>query len=234
MKHPTSGDRLDGTHADPLPLLNHVMRKLKSAIRQPIRYAGNQRRGKMLFSYAKGKVYLPGQILTNLVLTGVGSRTRCSSSGHYSVTATSGTSYRGVQLITNTGCHPRLRHFDEPARRYYTGPRDMEPRTERFYSENADALADDYGRADPTYLAQVRTLAGDDARIVDVECGTARDVARLREAGLNAIGVNQSAQMLAAGKRRCNLPDPALAVDSLPELSSLGDRRFEVVFCAAM
>ena len=110
----------------------------------------------------------------------------------------------------------------------------MEPRTEQFYRDRAEPLADEYDRADPTYLAQVRTLAGDDARILDVGCGTGRDVARLRQSSLNAIGVDQSAQMLAAGKRRYNLPDPALAVDSLPELSSLGDTRFEVVLCAAV
>ena len=126
------------------------------------------------------------------------------------------------------------RHFDEPLRRYYTGLRDMEPRTERFYRENADALADDYDRADPTYLAQVRTLAGADARIVDVGCGTGRDVARLREAGLNAIGVDGSEEMVTAGTRRYGLPQSMLAVDTLPELATLGDRRFEVVLCAAV
>ena len=52
------------------PLLKDVMRKVKSAIRQPIRYAGNERTGKMLFSYAKGRVYLPGEIWTELALMG--------------------------------------------------------------------------------------------------------------------------------------------------------------------
>ena len=128
----------------------------------------------------------------------------------------------------------RSRHFDEPGRRYYTGPQDMEPRTEQFYSENADALADDYDRADPTYLAQVRTLAGADARIVDVGCGTGRDVARLRQAGLNAIGVDGSEEMVTAGTRRYGLPQSVLAVDTLPDLETMGDRRFEVVLSAAV
>ena len=44
------------------------MRKAKSAIRQPVRYAGNQRSGKMLVSYAVGRGSLPAEIWTDLSL----------------------------------------------------------------------------------------------------------------------------------------------------------------------
>ena len=111
----------------------------------------------------------------------------------------------------------------------------MQDRTERYYRERAESLADEYDRADPTYLAQLMTLvSGRSARIVDVGCGTGRDVARLRTAGHEAIGVDQSAEMIATGRRRYALAESVLAVDRLPELSALKDRQFDAVLCAAV
>lgn len=50
--------------------LKQAMGKLRTAIRQPIRYAGNDETGKNLFSYAKQRVTLPESIWTELALMG--------------------------------------------------------------------------------------------------------------------------------------------------------------------
>ena len=110
----------------------------------------------------------------------------------------------------------------------------MEHQTEQFYRDRADTLADEYDRAEPTYFAHVVTLSNPDARILDVGCGTGRDVARLRERGRDAIGVDRSAEMIEAGRKRYGLPELALRVDTLPDLATIRTGQFDVVICAAV
>jgi len=51
-------------------LSRRVLSKIRPAIRQPIRYAGNERTGKNTFSHEKGRISLPGPIWTELAVMG--------------------------------------------------------------------------------------------------------------------------------------------------------------------
>jgi SAM-dependent methyltransferase len=111
----------------------------------------------------------------------------------------------------------------------------MDDNTRRYYREQAENLAEMYDAANPSYLKQLMTLLpGGSWRILDVGCGTGRDMARLMAAGYDAVGVDSSAEMVEAGRLKYTVPDRALRVDSLPDLSSLGNEQFDAVLCAAV
>jgi len=93
-----------------------------------------------------------------------------------------------------------------------------------YYSNHASDLVKRYNTATPTYLAHAKTLARPGARILDVGCGTGRDVARLREAGFDARGVDQSPEMIHAGSDFYGLPEGVLTTASLPGLVSITGR----------
>ena len=51
-------------------VLQATRAKMRTAIQQPVRYAGNDRTGKKMFSYSKGRVSLPGAIWRESALLG--------------------------------------------------------------------------------------------------------------------------------------------------------------------
>ena len=117
--------------------------------------------------------------------------------------------------------------------------------TQAYYRDNAADLVGTYETATPTYLSHLKTLLPtlpnrtDSPRVLDVGCGTCRDIARLRSEGFEAYGVDPSEELLAAGRAHYELPSATTAVDTLPDLvnaSNLlpdGDA-FDAVLCAAV
>lgn len=128
--------------------------------------------------------------------------------------------------------------------------------TAKYYRHNARELVRSYdpacqaGQSDvvhPLYLAHLKTLLPAPDRdapasptptppptILDVGCGTGRDVAHLIQAGYNATGVDASAEMLAAGRDTYHLTTDHLREDSLPELAALTGTTFDAVICCAV
>lgn len=103
-----------------------------------------------------------------------------------------------------------------------------------FYNGHASELVNTYAAVEPTYLAHLKTLLQPgESRILDVGCGTGRDVAHLRAAGFNAIGVDASAAMVEAGVTRYGLEPEGVRLDALPELKGVSDR-YDAVLCAAV
>ena len=102
--------------------------------------------------------------------------------------------------------------------------------TRAFYDANAERLAEIYHSTDTTHLHHLATLLRPGDRVLDVGCGTGRDVAWLRERGFDACGVDASAEMVAQGGVRYGLGAEHLRVDRLPTLGSAeGD--FTAVTC---
>lgn len=127
----------------------------------------------------------------------------------------------------------------------YTSGKSTDSTSQAYYRENAAALVKSYDTATPTYLAHLKTLLPtlpnrtDSPRILDVGCGTCRDVARLRAEGFAAYGVDPSAELLVAGSAHYKLPPEATTVDTLPDLANAstllpdGDG-FHAVLCTAV
>ena len=110
----------------------------------------------------------------------------------------------------------------------------MDPSTVQFYSANAGTLADRYNSAESTaarYFAQ-SFLPG--SRVLDVGCGTGRDLHALVSAGYDASGVDACAEMLAAAGARFPELRPRLSQDSLPGLSLVPDASQDGLLCWAV
>ena len=106
--------------------------------------------------------------------------------------------------------------------------------TLEFYNEHAPDLVNAYAGVEPTYLAHLKTLLRrESSTVLDIGCGTGRDVAALRADGFDAIGVDASPTMIAAGVEHYGLETRRLRADTLPELRSFSER-YDAVLCAAV
>jgi SAM-dependent methyltransferase len=104
--------------------------------------------------------------------------------------------------------------------------------TLKFYRDNASSLITPYDRIVPAYVAHLKALLrGRSASVIEVACGTGRNVAELLADGLDASGVDGSAEVIAAGRAHYRLPENRIWVDSLPHLKQVS-RRYDAVLCA--
>ena len=92
--------------------------------------------------------------------------------------------------------------------------------TRAFYDTNAERLAEIYDGTDMTHLHHLATLLHPGERVLDVGCGTGRDVAWLRERGFDARGVDAATGMIAQGRARYGLGADHIWVDQLPAVGS--------------
>ena len=104
--------------------------------------------------------------------------------------------------------------------------------TLKFYRDNASSLITAYDRVVPAHVAHLKALLrGRKACVMEVACGAGRNVAELLADGLDASGVDGSAEVIAAGRAHYRLSEDRLWVDSLPHLKQVS-RRYEAVLCA--
>ena len=76
----------------------------------------------------------------------------------------------------------------------------MDPRTAQFHATNAADLARRYiaaGSAPARHFAAAFTLG---SRILDIGCGSGRDLQALLDAGYDAIGIDATQEMLREAK----------------------------------
>ncbi|MBI5367336.1 MAG: class I SAM-dependent methyltransferase [Planctomycetes bacterium] len=79
----------------------------------------------------------------------------------------------------------------------------MDPRTLDWYNANAPAVVDAYEAADPHRFHDfLAPLCPAGARVLDVGCGSGREVAWLQKTGALAWGVDASAAMVQEAYRR--------------------------------
>jgi SAM-dependent methyltransferase len=111
----------------------------------------------------------------------------------------------------------------------------MDIRTLAYYQSHAADAAGRYESGDRSALdALLLEVCPRGACALDVGCGSGRDVAFLRARGVEAVGADASAAMIAEAARRHPEIAPHLRVDSLPSLASLGGERFDAVLATAV
>ena len=114
----------------------------------------------------------------------------------------------------------------------------MDVRTSAFYSKNAEVLASKYIAADFEYEERLLRAFSKTRKILDVGCGTGRDLSLLLRSGKDAYGVDSSKEMLAVANT--TLLSQGLSVEgrlfqrSLPHLDLFADGEFDGVLCSAV
>ena len=110
----------------------------------------------------------------------------------------------------------------------------MDPRTIQSYTDQAHVLAASYAAAysAPARHFSVAFTAG--SRVLDVGCGSGRDLKDLLDAGYEAAGVDACDDMLREAKTRYPTLTHKLGIDTLPNLSTVPDASRDGVLCWAV
>lgn len=114
----------------------------------------------------------------------------------------------------------------------------MDPQTASYYARHAKTLAASYSRVDRGYFERIDEAFRNCHRILDVGCGTGRDLLHLLQLGKDAYGAEPSAEMIAEAK---SVFDDAqqpwqerLHLAALPRLEPFEDGSFDGVLCSAV
>jgi 2-polyprenyl-3-methyl-5-hydroxy-6-metoxy-1,4-benzoquinol methylase len=110
----------------------------------------------------------------------------------------------------------------------------VDPRTAQFYAANAADLARRYiaaGSAPARHFAIAFTPG---SRILDIGCGSGRDLQALLDAGYDATGIDATQEMLRQAKANYPTLATRLTRDTLPNLASVTDAAYDGILCWAV
>lgn len=114
----------------------------------------------------------------------------------------------------------------------------MDPETSVYYSQNAGKLAEQYSTVIHTLEDSLSSAFARSHRILDVGCGTGRDLSFLISKGKDAYGVDPSREMLVAAHQKLGelgiSSEGRLFIGSLPDLSQFGESEFDGILCSAV
>lgn len=114
----------------------------------------------------------------------------------------------------------------------------MDTLTSDFYAKGAGRLASDYAAVSPEFEARLSRAFEKERRILDVGCGTGRDLGFLLRKGKDAFGVDASPEMLATAQAALEAGEHSvhgrLFKSELPDLSLFSEAEFDGVLCSAV
>jgi SAM-dependent methyltransferase/SOS-response transcriptional repressor LexA len=114
----------------------------------------------------------------------------------------------------------------------------MDSLTSVYYSQNARELAEKYAAAVHVMEYRLISVFARSHKILDVGCGTGRDLSLLLGLGKDAYGVDPSNEMLVIAhetlEKRGLSGEKRLFVGSLPDLSQFDKSEFDGILCSAV
>lgn len=111
----------------------------------------------------------------------------------------------------------------------------MDARTLAYYEAHAAEAATRYESGDlSSFHPLLLEVCPPGSRVLDVGCGSGRDVAFLRGRGVQAYGVDASAAMVAEARRRHPEIAAHVRVDALPALGTVGADQYDAVLATAV
>ncbi|HNQ88797.1 MAG TPA: methyltransferase domain-containing protein [Verrucomicrobiota bacterium] len=110
----------------------------------------------------------------------------------------------------------------------------MDLRTVGFYDAQADAVDGRYAATSSTAAAYFGVSFVPGSRVLDVGCGSGRDLKALIDCGYDAAGVDASVQMRRVAEARYRALAGRITIDSLPNLATIGDASIDGLLCWAV
>lgn len=114
----------------------------------------------------------------------------------------------------------------------------MDINTSIYYASNARKLATQYTCTNNALEERVFSAFARSHKILDIGCGTGRDLAFLLKMGKNAYGVDPSSEMLEVARETLKAngisADERLIKGALPGLKEFGESEFDGILCSAV
>jgi SAM-dependent methyltransferase len=110
----------------------------------------------------------------------------------------------------------------------------MDSKTLKFYAENATQLTAKYNAVTDGISKYFATafIAGE--KVLDIGCGSGRDLRILHEMGYQADGIDACEEFVETIKQDISGYDCVVAKDALPELTTVDDKKYGGVLCSAV
>jgi SAM-dependent methyltransferase len=109
----------------------------------------------------------------------------------------------------------------------------VQDQTPEYYQKNAEKLARDYSKGDTGIEIIVKKYNTPGSRVLDIGCGSGRDLDRLEKAGYCVHGVDSSQEMITQAEYHYPNLKTHLTVSTLPELGEVKGQ-FRAVLCSAV
>ena len=105
--------------------------------------------------------------------------------------------------------------------------------TAGYYSRNSKDLAERYADADVIHNSMLKKWVTMGADILDIGCGSGRDLAELQNSGFSVFGVDASKEMISAAVNRYPELKGKISISRLPTLYGI-EENFDGILCSAV
>ncbi len=109
----------------------------------------------------------------------------------------------------------------------------MDAKTETYYTENADKVIDQYESCSAGISDYFSKSFEKGMTVLDIGCGSGRDMRILNDMGLLADGVNPCEKFVEYANRRINGYGSTIIKSELPDLSSVS-KKYDAALCSAV
>ena len=110
----------------------------------------------------------------------------------------------------------------------------MDSATLRYYSQNAHAVAQRYENVESPLASSFARVFPPGGRILDIGCGSGRDLAELHRQGYQAFGVDATREFVDLAQKTHPELTGKIAYGTLPELGIPFEGEFDGVLCSAV
>ncbi len=110
----------------------------------------------------------------------------------------------------------------------------MDQRTLDEYVQNAGDYILQYNVIAAGVSDYFPTAFPDGSRVLDLGCGSGRDLRILHEMGYSADGIDPCDQFVKCAVEQCCQYGSKISIDSLPQLSTVKDQAYDAVLCSAV
>ncbi|MCF6335621.1 MAG: class I SAM-dependent methyltransferase, partial [Spirochaetales bacterium] len=106
-------------------------------------------------------------------------------------------------------------------------------KTNSYYSSKAADLANKYSKADDLFSKRFVKYLSPGSKILDIGCGSGRDLANLNRSGFSIIGADSSGNMISVAVSKYPELAGKISLSGLPNLPGV-ENTFKGVLCSAV